>query len=32
MAEEEQQPVFDDALFRQKRKHGKFRLVEPPQT
>ena len=31
MAEEEQQPVFDDALFRQKRKHGKFRLVEPPR-
>ena len=31
MAEEEQQPVFADALFRQKRKHGKFRLVEPPR-
>ena len=31
MAEEEQQPIFDDALFRQKRKHGKFRLVEPPR-
>ena len=31
MAEEEQQPVFADGLFRQKRKHGKFRLVEPPR-
>ena len=31
MAEEEQQLVFDDALFRQKRKHGRFRLVEPPR-
>ena len=30
MAEEEQQPVFDAALFRQKRKHRKFPLVEPP--
>ena len=30
-SEEEQLPVFRDALFRQKRKHGKFRLVEPPR-
>ena len=25
------EPAFQDALFRQRRKHGKFRLVEPPQ-
>ncbi len=25
------QPAFADALFRQKRKHGKFRFVEPPR-
>ena len=31
MTEEQEQPVFLDALFRQKRKHGKFRLVEPPR-
>ncbi len=33
MADEEQhaEPVFRDALFRQKRKHGKFRPVEAPQ-
>lgn len=24
-------PVFGDALFRQKRKHGKFRVVEAPR-
>ncbi len=24
------EPIFDDALFRQKRKKGKFRVVEPP--
>lgn len=29
MSEEEQQPSFADALFRQKRKKGRFRLVEP---
>lgn len=29
MGEEELQPVFADALFRQKRKKGRFRLVEP---
>ncbi len=29
MSEEELQPVFADALFRQKRKKGRFRLVEP---
>lgn len=27
---EHTEPVFADALFRQKRKHGKFRLVEAP--
>ena len=27
----EDQPSFADALFRQKRKHGKFRFVEPPR-
>ena len=31
MTEEQEQPVFLDALFRQKRKHGKFRLVEAPR-
>lgn len=31
MSEEQQQPVFADAMFRQKRKHGKFRFVEPPR-
>lgn len=32
MAEKEQQsePLFRDALFRQKRKHGKYRVVEAP--
>ena len=25
------EPVFDDPLFRQKRKHGKYRVVEAPQ-
>ena len=29
MAEEAEIPVFADALFRQKRKKGRFRLVEP---
>ncbi len=29
MSEEGQQPSFADALFRQKRKKGRFRLVEP---
>ncbi|MEY8562838.1 TatD family hydrolase [Eggerthellaceae bacterium 3-80] len=24
------EPLFDDALFRQKRKKGKYRVVEPP--
>lgn len=26
------QPSFDDALYRQKRKHGKFRFVLPPKA
>ena len=30
MAEEEQQPVFADALFRQKRKGGKWRVMPSP--
>ena len=29
--EAQAEPVFSDALFRQKRKHGKFRLVAPPR-
>lgn len=36
MAEEseetaQEEPVFYDALFRQKRKHGKYRIIEAPQ-
>lgn len=31
MTEGFEQPAFIDALFRQKRKHGKFRFVEPPR-
>lgn len=31
MAEGFEQSAFADALFRQKRKHGKFRFVEPPR-
>lgn len=30
MVESNGEPVFRDALFRQKRKHGKYRVVEPP--
>lgn len=29
--DERQEPAFDDPLFRQKRKHGKYRVVEAPQ-
>lgn len=33
MADDERhnEPVFRDMLFRQKRKHGKFRVVDAPQ-
>lgn len=32
MADEERvEPVFRDALFRQKRKHGAFRVVDAPE-
>ncbi len=31
MEEEKHDPLFYDAFFRQKKKHGKFRVVEPPQ-
>ena len=30
MFENEDEPLFEDALFRQKRKHGKWREVEAP--
>lgn len=29
--EQNAEPVFDDALFRQKRKHGKYRVVDAPK-
>ena len=28
--EDREEPVFFDALFRQKRKHGKYRVIDPP--
>lgn len=31
-ASDSTEPVFDDLLFRQKRKHGKYRLVAPPSV
>lgn len=31
MTDERQEPVFDDPLFRQKRKYGTYRVVEAPQ-
>ena len=29
--DERQEPVFDDPQFRQKRKHGRYRVVDAPQ-
>ncbi len=29
--EQSAEPVFDDPQFRQKRKHGRYRVVDAPQ-